>query len=97
MKEAYAVLLSFLVEAARHDTDPSVLTSSLEEFHFEPSRTEKVVKFYQQHKPRLQATLSAVGVHPPHIIDASWRQEYCIKVCHVGHSMCIHRNSFALP
>lgn len=37
---------------------------------------------YRQHKTKLQAALSHIGIHPPHIIDASWTLDFCVKVSH---------------
>lgn len=81
IKECYAALLSLLVEAARHDTDPDTLSVTLlQNYNFSAQRCEKLVGIYRQHKTKLQAALSNVGTHPPHIIDASWTLDYCVKV-----------------
>jgi len=80
IKECYAALLSLLVEAARHDTDPDTLSVTLlQNYNFSAQRCEKLVGIYRQHKTKLQAALSNVGTHPPHIIDASWTLDYCVK------------------
>lgn len=81
IKECYAALLSFLVEAARHDADPDTLSVTLlQNYSFSAQRSEKLVGMYRQHKTKLQAALSHIGTHPPHIIDASWTLDYCVKV-----------------
>lgn len=81
IKECYAAVLSLLVEAARHDTDPDTLSVTLlQNYNFSAQRSEKLVGIYRQHKTKLQAALSHIGTHPPHIIDASWTLDYCVKV-----------------
>ena len=81
VKQAYAAILCLLIEAARHDVDPDTLSVLLQQdYNFSPSRNEKLVKVYRQYKVKLQASLSQIGVHPPHIVDAKWTLDYCIKV-----------------
>ena len=41
--------------------------------------SEKLVGIYRQHKTKLQAALSHIGINPPHIIDASWTLDFCVK------------------
>jgi hypothetical protein len=83
VKESYAALLSVLIEAARHDVHPEALSITLLQDHnFGAPRNDKFIEIYRQYKTRLQAALSQIGTHPPHIIDASWTLDYCIKVCH---------------
>jgi hypothetical protein len=81
VKESYAALLCLLIEAARHDADPDTLSITLlQDYNFSAQRNEKLIKMYRQHKTKLQAALSHIGTHPPHIIDASWTLDYCVKV-----------------
>lgn len=81
IKECYASVLSLLIEAARHDTDPDTLSVTLlQNYNFSAQRSEKLVGIYRQHKTKLQAALSHIGTHPPHITDASWTLDYCVKV-----------------
>jgi hypothetical protein len=47
---------------------------------------------YRQYKTKLQAALSHVGIHPPHIIDASWTLDFCVKVSY----SCMINESLAL-
>jgi polycomb group RING finger protein 4 len=80
IKECFAAVLSLLVEAARHDTDPDTLSVTLlQNYNFSSQRSEKLVGIYRQHKTKLQAALSHIGTHPPHITDASWTLDYCVK------------------
>jgi hypothetical protein len=81
VKESYAALLSVLIEAARHDIHPDALSNTLlQDYNFGVQRNDKLIGMYRQYKMRLQAALSHIGTHPPHIIDASWTLDYCIKV-----------------
>jgi hypothetical protein len=81
VKESYAAFLSLLIESARHDTDPETLSITLlQDYNFSAARNDKLVRMYRQHKTKLQAALSHVGIHPPHIIDASWTLDFCVKV-----------------
>lgn len=80
MKGAYASLLSFLIEASRHNMDREVLFGMLaKEYNFPPDRAEKVVKFYSVNKNEVQASLSLVGNCYPHIVDANWTFDMCLK------------------
>lgn len=80
VKESYAALLCILVEAARHDVHPDALAIILlQDYNFGAQRNDKLMGIYRQYKTRLQAALSHIGTHPPHIIDASWTLDYCIK------------------
>ncbi|KAJ9598449.1 hypothetical protein L9F63_010845 [Diploptera punctata] len=80
VKEAYAAILCLLIEAARHDIDPDALSSALQQdYNFSSSRNEKFIKLYRQYKERIQASLSQIGIHPPHIVDAKWTLDYCVK------------------
>ncbi|XP_069702971.1 COMM domain-containing protein 3 [Periplaneta americana] len=80
VKEAYAALLCLLVESARHDADPDALSVTLhQDYNFTAIRNEKLVKAYRQYKNKLQAALSHIGIHPPHIVDATWTLDYCVK------------------
>ncbi|XP_046387462.1 COMM domain-containing protein 3-like [Ischnura elegans] len=78
-KAAYAALLTVILEAARHDTDPTSLSSLLEEKKLESSRIEKILKLFGIVKPKLQAHLSGIGSFPPHVVDATWRLDYVTK------------------
>lgn len=81
VKESYAALLSVLIEAARHDVHPDALSIILlQDYNFGAQRNDKLIGIYRQYKARFQAALSHIGTHPPHIIDASWTLDYCIKV-----------------
>ncbi|KAK7794356.1 hypothetical protein R5R35_007240 [Gryllus longicercus] len=86
LKAAYASLLSVLIEAARHNVDSEVLSSMLAQDHnFSSSRAEKLVKCYVENRTKLQASLSHIGKHPPHIVDANWTLDYCIKDSSLDH------------
>ncbi|XP_068082277.1 COMM domain-containing protein 3 [Anabrus simplex] len=87
MKGACAALLSLLVEATRHNVDAEMLSSVLsQDFNFTSARSEKLVKYYFQNRSKLEAALSCIGSHPPHIVDASWTLDYCIKTGSLEHA-----------
>ncbi|XP_063230760.1 COMM domain-containing protein 3-like [Bacillus rossius redtenbacheri] len=80
VKEAYASVLSLLVESGRHNVSPSELSAQLtQNFNYTGTRSAKIVDLYKEIKPKLQVELSHVGLHPPHIVDATWRLDFCIK------------------
>lgn len=89
VKESYAALLSLLIESARHDIDPDTLSVTLvQDYNFSAPRNEKLIRLYRLHKKQLQAALSNVGIYLPHVVDASWTLDFCIKVSHDS-KLCI--------
>ncbi|XP_035228005.1 COMM domain-containing protein 3-like isoform X4 [Stegodyphus dumicola] len=78
-KTAYSSLLSFLLEAAKHDADPMSLSSVLEECRMDSSRISMFQNKFQENKDKIQSQLSRIGRSFDHVIDVKWRQDYVIK------------------
>ncbi|XP_035228004.1 COMM domain-containing protein 3-like isoform X3 [Stegodyphus dumicola] len=94
-KTAYSSLLSFLLEAAKHDADPMSLSSVLEECRMDSSRISMFQNKFQENKDKIQSQLSRIGRSFDHVIDVKWRQDYvikssnCKKVCELNYIICL--------
>jgi polycomb group RING finger protein 4 len=83
-KLTFSSLLTFFLEVAKHDRDPTALRHILEDCKFSSDRVEQVVSSYEKHKSQVRAVLARIGSNPPHIVDVSWRLDYYIKNNHVS-------------
>ncbi|XP_046398205.1 COMM domain-containing protein 3-like [Ischnura elegans] len=69
-KAAYAALLTVILEATRHDTDPTSLSSLLEEKKLEfETRIEKILKLFGIVKPKLQSGNLEYKSGPQYLIN----------------------------
>jgi len=78
-KSAYSSMLSLLLEAAKHDTESSSLSTLFEDCRVDSNRTSNFLKKFQENKELIQTHLSLVGKSFHHIIDVKWRQDFVIK------------------
>ncbi|XP_033762749.1 COMM domain-containing protein 3-like [Pecten maximus] len=83
LKEAYAGLVSCIIEATKHDTEAASLEALLEDCKFTADRIKAFITSYQERKQIMQILLGNVGVTPPHIVDVDWRLDYYIKNNHL--------------
>jgi len=89
-KLAFSSLSTFLLEAAKHDSDASTLSHILEDCQFAPDRIDVVTGSYTKSKQRLRGVLSQIGTSLPHVVDVGWRVDYYIKnndINRIGHPM----------
>lgn len=81
VKEIYTALMTLILQLARHDCTTEQIDAMLcNELNFNSSRKELFCRMYGKQKERLQVALSMIGTHYPHIVDASWKMDYVIKV-----------------
>eukprot|EP00117_Sycon_ciliatum_P043195 scpid99111/ scgid31311/ COMM domain-containing protein 3; Protein Bup; Protein PIL len=83
LKEAYASMCTFTLQAAQHDTDVVNLTSVLEECKLTSDRCQVYTDRYAAKKTDLRAMLSSTATRHPHVVDVDWRLDYYIKNNHV--------------
>ncbi|KAM9826954.1 COMM domain-containing protein 3 [Neosynchiropus ocellatus] len=79
LKQCHAAAASFILEAVKHDLDPSSVSSHLEEIGFSSERIEIFLSAYQKHKKELEGLLASIGNRPTLINDVSWRLQYHMK------------------
>ncbi|KAK3609319.1 hypothetical protein CHS0354_026239 [Potamilus streckersoni] len=83
LKEAYAAVVTLLLEAAKNDVDSNSISSVLEDCKFTSDRIDIFSKLYKDRKPYLQILLGRIGDSCPHIVDVDWRMDYYIKNNHL--------------
>ncbi|XP_076868921.1 COMM domain-containing protein 3 [Brachyhypopomus gauderio] len=83
LKHCHVAAASFILEAVKQNADKSTISSCLEDVKFDTERADTFYTAYQKNKTNLENLLSSIDRCPPHITDASWRLEYCIKNGHV--------------
>lgn len=81
IKEVYAALLTVAPEFGRNDYTKDAVTQYLiNECKYDKNRAEVFADFYDSNKLKLQVELGNIGPHFPHIVDASWKIDYVVKV-----------------
>ncbi|CAH3179011.1 unnamed protein product [Porites lobata] len=80
LKQAYAGLVTLILEAVKMDCDsPSIIASLLEDCKWGSDRIDYFSKHFLECKPELEALLAGTGSSFPHIVDVDWRLDYYIK------------------
>ncbi|RDD42602.1 COMM domain-containing protein 3 [Trichoplax sp. H2] len=79
LKQAYASLITFIVECARVDATSATVNTMLEDCKFTPERTSCFTSIYFQHKQQVRQILGGVSFRLPHIVNTEWRMDYVIK------------------
>ncbi|KAG7187941.1 hypothetical protein KM043_013903 [Ampulex compressa] len=79
VKRAFTDIVCLFVEAARHDLDGNTFGGFLANKHINGQRGKILNETYVSSKTDIQAQLELIGSNPPHIVDVSWRLDYCIK------------------
>ncbi|KAL6462896.1 hypothetical protein MHYP_G00293180 [Metynnis hypsauchen] len=83
LKHCHVAATTFILEGVKQNADKSTISSCLEDVKFDSERVDAFYTSYQKNKRNLENLLSSIDRCPPHITDASWRLEYCIKNGHV--------------
>ncbi|CAJ1082329.1 COMM domain-containing protein 3 [Xyrichtys novacula] len=83
LKQTHTAATTFILEAVKHNSDKSTISSCLEELTLSPERIEIFYSAYQKHKKELERLLASIGRCPPHITDVSWRLQYHTKSAQV--------------
>ncbi|XP_006817084.1 COMM domain-containing protein 3-like [Saccoglossus kowalevskii] len=83
LKLCFASLVTLVLEAAKHDSDASTISTILEDCKFTADRIDILNKIFISKKPEIQALLSNIGHTPPHIVDVDWRLDFYLKNNHV--------------
>lgn len=95
VKEAHFALLSLLLEAARLDVSSDSLHSFLEsQANWPANRCKKLTGAFTEALPQIQALLSNVGFHPPHVVDVKWCLNHNIKVILSQHLIMCYVSPF---
>ncbi|GFQ73333.1 COMM domain-containing protein 3 [Trichonephila clavata] len=76
---AHSSLLSLVLEAAKHNTDSTSISSILEDCKWDLSRISAFVNKFQDEKEQIQTKLSMINTSFDSIIDVQWRQDFVIK------------------
>lgn len=79
LKQAYAGLVTMILEAVKVDCDSSSISSVLEDCKWGSDRIEYFTKHFLDCKPDLEALLARTGSSFPHVVDVDWRLDYYIK------------------
>uniref|UniRef100_T1J4Q3 COMM domain-containing protein 3 n=1 Tax=Strigamia maritima TaxID=126957 RepID=T1J4Q3_STRMM len=91
LKQSYAALLTVTLEAAKLDLDPTTLNSILDD-KLSTERCATFISRFKRYKSKIRVQLSSISHTLPHIVDAAWRLEYCIKsniVERIDESSCL--------
>uniref|UniRef100_A0A8C1U423 COMM domain-containing protein 3 n=1 Tax=Cyprinus carpio TaxID=7962 RepID=A0A8C1U423_CYPCA len=83
LKHCHTAATTFILEGVKQNADKSTISSCLEDVRFQNERVDTFYNSFQKHKKNLESLLSSTDTCPPHITDAEWRLEYCIKNSHV--------------
>eukprot|EP00128_Syssomonas_multiformis_P016063 Colp12_sorted_trinity150504_noHs@2887 len=83
IKQAYAGIVSLLLEAAKLNSTPDEFKGALEERRVDGERLDFLVKLFVDSKQQLRILLASTSFNFPHITDASWRLDYYIKNNHI--------------
>lgn len=79
LKQAYAGLVTMILEAVKMDCDSPSISSLLEDCKWGSDRIDYFSKHFLECKPELEALLARTGSSFPHIVDVDWRLDYYIK------------------
>uniref|UniRef100_A0A8C2IFZ7 COMM domain-containing protein 3 n=1 Tax=Cyprinus carpio TaxID=7962 RepID=A0A8C2IFZ7_CYPCA len=83
LKHCHTAATTFILEGVKQNADKSTISSCLEDVKFLNERVDTFYISFQKNKRKLESLLSSIDTCPPHITDAEWRLEYCIKYSHV--------------
>ncbi|CAF0807561.1 unnamed protein product [Brachionus calyciflorus] len=79
LKEITAAFYTLLAELARHDVDVNSASTFLEDHGFSNEKIKIFTELYQEKLQIIRLFLSSSTSSFPHIVDVSWRLDYCIK------------------
>lgn len=83
LKSAYYGLSTLVVEIAKSNVEESIISSLLEEVRWTSDRVEDFLLLVSSNRRDLQVILARLDSTYPHIVDADWRLDYCIKSNHL--------------
>mmetsp|Transcript_17341 Transcript_17341/g.25804 ORF Transcript_17341/g.25804 Transcript_17341/m.25804 type:complete len:211 (-) Transcript_17341:162-794(-) len=78
LKQAYASMVSVILESGKTNTTPLSLKDRLEDF-LSSNSASIVSKVYEQQQSALRQLLSAITFNFPTIVGVDWRLDYVIK------------------
>lgn len=78
-KSAFVHVAYLCTEAARHDYSKESLETYLQSIRVTGSRAQKLCEAFAEHKASVQSKLERIGDGLPHIVDADWQLDYCVK------------------
>jgi len=79
-KQAYASLLTVILEGAKHNAPASEITGGLEESKWSDDRVRHFVSQYDHHKSGIRAALATQSAFPfPAVTGISWRMDYYMR------------------
>ncbi|KJE89287.1 HCaRG family protein [Capsaspora owczarzaki ATCC 30864] len=79
LKQAYAALVSLLLEAAKHNKTEADVKAALEDAKVSEDRAGPIAAVYAAEIVELRTVLSSTGFGFPHVVDADWRLDYYMK------------------
>uniref|UniRef100_A0A671N7U6 COMM domain-containing protein 3 n=1 Tax=Sinocyclocheilus anshuiensis TaxID=1608454 RepID=A0A671N7U6_9TELE len=82
LKQCHTAATTFILECVKQNADKPTISSCLEDVRFQNERVDTFYNSFQVMFFYLFMLLST-DTCPPHITDAEWRLEYCIKNSHV--------------
>uniref|UniRef100_UPI00398E6813 polycomb complex protein BMI-1-like n=1 Tax=Pristiophorus japonicus TaxID=55135 RepID=UPI00398E6813 len=80
LKQCHVAIATCVLEAGKQNADKSTISTLLEDCRFGGERIDIFCAAYQKNKDKVETLLGGIGRFPSHIIDASWRLEYHIRV-----------------
>lgn len=83
LKYCHTAATTFILEGVKQNADKSTISSCLEDVRFQTERVDIFYNSFQKNKRNVESLLSSIDICPPHVTDAAWRLEYCIKNSHV--------------
>lgn len=83
LKHCHTAATTFILEGVKQNADKSTISSCLEDVRFQTERVDIFYNSFQKNKRNVESLLSSIDICPPHVTDAAWRLEYCIKNSHV--------------
>ena len=84
LKQAYAGLVTLILEAAKGDASAEELAPVLEELAIEGERAALVARLYAAQKARVRDVLGCTGFDFPNLVDVDWRLDHQVASSAAG-------------
>jgi len=79
LDEVVALIVCCYTEAAKIDLTQDELKLQIQRSGVTDKQCEAISSVYKSHRAEFRKSLLRIGWHPPHVLNADWKLNYCVK------------------